>query len=196
MDCIQDNYKISIMKEGIKEISKNAGAILINVANNGCKTIREFNITCSELEDFNAVDITKSPKYEKLFSELKELKGPCLYFFEILSEHSSMEIVDRLKLYSINENSKATPAIKSIIPDSRILYVGKVKRNFWGRLIQHLGYFKTKQTQGLQLFYWATELGLDIKVTVMEFEMEMIELMGVLENEAAKSLQPIIGKHK
>ena len=86
--------------------------------------------------------------------------------------------------------------MKKSINDSRILYVGKVKRHFWGRLIQHLGYYKVNRTQGLQLYYWAKELNLNLKVTVIEFEPEMIDLMEVLESALAKKLKPILGKHK
>ncbi|WP_304342930.1 hypothetical protein [Chryseobacterium koreense] len=131
-----------------------------------------------------------------MFSELNEMSGPCLYFFEITSDHLSSDIIDRIKIYSKTENSKAIPAIKKTIPESNVLYVGKVKGNFWGRLIQHMGYYKVNRTQGLQLFYWAKELDLSLKLTVMEFESEMIDIMEVLESGLAKRLKPILGKHK
>ena len=66
----------------------------------------------------------------------------------------------------------------------------------FGRFIQHLGFHKAKSTQGLQLFYWAKNLSLSLKLTMLEFEPDMINLMTVLENEVANELKPIIGKHK
>lgn len=184
------------METTIKEISRNAVIPLHNVSTNGAKKIKEFFINCSELEDYNHVDIRESEKHKTLYKELKEMDGPCLYFFEILSDNLTSDIIDTIKEYSNSENSKSIPAIKKTIPESKILYVGKVKRHFWGRLIQHLGFYKVNRTQGLQLFYWSKQLNLNIKVTVFEFEPEMINLMEVLENELAKKLKPILGKHK
>lgn len=119
-----------------------------------------------------------------------------MYYFEITSDNLTSDVINRVKEYSISENSKSIPAIKSTIVESKILYIGKVKRHFWGRFIQHLGYYKVNRTQGLQLFYWAKELNLNLKLTVFEFESEMINLMEVLENDLAKHLKPILGKHK
>lgn len=184
------------MEEIIKEISGKAVFSLQNVAENGAKKTKEFYINCSDLEDFNHIDITNSEKHKTMFTELKDLNGPCLYYFEIVSENLSSVIVDKIKEYSNTENSKSIPAIKKTIPESKILYVGKVKRHFWGRLIQHLGYYKVNRTQGLQLFYWTKELNLNLKLVVFEFEPEMINLMEVLENDLAKHLKPILGKHK
>ncbi|MDX6183209.1 hypothetical protein SGQ44_17755 [Flavobacterium sp. Fl-77] len=184
------------MEEIIKEISGNAVIPLLNVSKNGPKRMEVFHINCCELEDYNDIDIRDSEKYRSMFTELKEMTGPCLYYFEITSDNLTSEIISKIKDYSSTENSKSIPAIKSKIQESKILYVGKVKRHFWGRLIQHLGYYKVDRTQGLQLFHWSKELNLNMKLTVLEFEPEMINLMEVLENELAKQLKPILGKHK
>lgn len=184
------------MEEIIKEISKKAISPFQHIAEKGTKNTKEFHLNCTDLEDFNYNDITLSEKYTEMFSELKNLSGPCLYYFEILSENLSSEIVDKIKEYSNTENSKSIPAIKKTIPESKILYVGKVKRHFWGRLIQHLGYYKVNRTQGLQLYYWTKELNLNLKLVVYEFEPNMTNLMEVLENDLAKHLKPILGKHK
>lgn len=184
------------MEEVIKEISRNAILPLQNILEEGSKNTKEFYLNCNELEDFNHIDIRYSEKYKSMFSDLKVLDGPCLYYFEILSENLPLEIISKIKEYSLSENSKSIPAIKKTIPDSKILYVGKVKRHFWGRLIQHLGYYKVVRTQGLQLYYWTKQLNLNLKLVVYEFEPEMVNLMEVLENGLAKHLKPIIGKHK
>lgn len=184
------------LNETIKQIGKKAASPLYFVSDNGAKQIREYTFDCSELEDYSYVDITKSEKYKPQFDDIKLISGPALYYFEILSEHSPTIIVSSLSRYSATENSKAIPAIKKKFADSKILYVGKVKRHMLGRLIQHLGFYKVRGTQGLQLFHWARELSLSIKLTVLEFEPEMINLMGVLENELAAEFKPILGKHK
>lgn len=184
-----------IIESKIKQYCKELAQPLLSVSTNGIKNFKTFDISCSDLEDYNLTDIRKEPKFESLFSDLAKFKGPCLYFFEIKSHQSKDEIIQKITNYSLSENSKKTPAIKSKIEESKILYVGKVKKLVFGRLIQHLGFFKTKATQGLQLYYWAKELNLDLNFTVIEFESDMENLMEILENKMAKELKPILGKH-
>ncbi|MGG7437997.1 hypothetical protein ACQ7CU_07935 [Chryseobacterium arthrosphaerae] len=184
------------MEDIIKEISRSAILPFQNIVEKGVKNVKEFYLNCDELEDFNNSDIRLSKKYEAMFSDLRTLEGPCLYYFEILSENLPSQIINKIKEYAVSENSKSIPAIKRTIPNSKILYVGKVKRHFWGRLIQHLGYYKVDRTQGLQLYYWTKKLNLNLKLVVYEFESEMINLMEVLENDLAKRIKPILGKHK
>ncbi|MFD2943288.1 hypothetical protein [Flavobacterium notoginsengisoli] len=96
----------------------------------------------------------------------------------------------------MRENSKVVPAIKKNFPKSKVLYVGKVKKGIWGRLAQHLGYYKTTRAQGLQLFSWTKGTNVSLKMNILEFEYEMADYIGVLENKLAEELKPILGKHK
>ena len=119
-----------------------------------------------------------------------------MYWFEIISDTDTKKVIEALKKYKINENSKTTPVLKSTINyDSKTLYLGKVKGTFWG-LIQHLGFFKINATQGLQLFYWAKDLSLDLKINILEFDNNIPDIMPVVEYAFAKRLQPLAGKHK
>jgi hypothetical protein len=77
-----------------------------------------------------------------------------------------------------------------------VLYVGKVKKVLWGRVIQHLGFSKTAGTQGLQLYHWARGLSLELKLTVLEFEANMADLLPLVEKAVAKQLKPLLGKHQ
>lgn len=79
---------------------------------------------------------------------------------------------------------------------SKCLYVGKVKKTVWGRVIQHLGFYKVAKTQGLQLFEWARDLDLKLKMHVYEFEEDMCDLVSIMELELARKKKPIIGKHR
>ena len=184
------------MNDLIKSIALAAKQPLKNVSDNGAKRIETFDIECSILEDYNDMDIRNSEKFNSLFVDLQKFHGPCLYYFTVTSDQSADEIVEAIKNYSSAENSKSIPAIKSNYSRSKILYVGKVKRAFWGRIIQHLGYYNVNRTQGLQLFYWAQKLNLSLKLTVLEFEPAMENLMEVVESGLAKHLQPILGKHR
>jgi hypothetical protein len=183
------------MNEKIKEFSTNAISQLIKVSEKGAKQIYQFDIDCFEMKDYNYVNVLEKSDFSHIFDVVTKISGPCLYYFEIKSEHSPEEIVNRVIEYKLTQDSKAVPAIKKKFPQSRILYVGKVKKGIWGRLVQHLGYYKVQGTQGLQLFYWTKGTNVSLKMNIFEFEQEMADYMGVLENKLAKELQPILGKH-
>lgn len=162
----------------------------------GVKTSYSFPIDCKELADYNAVDIRDSQAFKEHFIKLMSMKGPVLYWFEIISDTNRGEIRSAIEQYAMTNNAKATPALKKYVNlTSKCLYVGKVKRNFWGRVIQHLGFYKVGATQGLQLYYWAKELDLKLKLHSYEFEHEMNDLIALFELELAKRKDPIIGKH-
>jgi hypothetical protein len=141
------------MNEKIREFSTNAIVPLLNVSEKGAKQIYQFDINCFEMKDYNFVNVLKESDFSHIFDIVIKISGPCLYYFEIESDHSAEEIVKRVTEYKLTQNSKAVPAIKKNFPQSRVLYVGKVKKGIWGRLVQYLGYYKVQGTQGLQLFY-------------------------------------------
>jgi hypothetical protein len=161
--------------------------------------IHSFEIDCQKLSPhFYTNDIRDSEEFKSLFKSVTQISKPVVYWFEIISNTTQQEIIEKLILYKQQVNARATPAIKKITPtDSRILYVGKVKGGFWGRLITHLGYLKgTGQTQGLQLDSWATGINLKLRLCILEFDKNMEDFMSVIEYSFAKELKPIIGKHK
>ncbi len=188
------------MKEKIEnEIKTAAGRLsnhLKNVEINGSSGYIQYDFMCSEFLDWNDNDIRKSPEHKVFFEEVVNFTGPVLYFFEIISTQDSGSVRECMRAYKILEGSKSVPALKKgYNKDSRILYVGKVKRNFYGRVIQHLGYYKVARTQGLQLFYWAREFGLDVRLHAYHFEPEMHDLVSIFELKFARDLKPIVGKH-
>jgi len=159
------------------------------------KLIATFN--CCDLSEihFNE-DIRHSIEFKDLFDGLYNMKGPVIYWFKINSECTTKEIYDSVKEYKILEKSRVVPALKRNCPvPSEYLYVGKVKRYFWGRIVQHLGYANDPRTQGLQLFHWAKPLDLKVDLYAIEFDKSMADLMGVLETLMARELKPILGSH-
>lgn len=180
----------------IKEIASQEILPFEKIKKNGYFQIKEFEIDCSNLDDYNQIDPREVGPFVPMFKEIMEMKGPVLYFFEVLSDTSPIEIVENIRSFSNGPNSKSTPAIKKSIPNSKILYVGKVKKKFWGRVIQHLGFYKVRGTQGLQLYYWAKPLNLNLKLTAIEFESDASEIIAIMENKIARELNPILGKHK
>ena len=153
-------------------------------------------LKCEELKDYINHDITESDQYYELFKELMEIKGPVLYWYEIISNHSNDEIINSLHIYEQQHNHRAIPVFyKGYDRNTRILYVGKCKEKFWGRVIQHLGYFNTPTTQGLQLYHWAKEIRLEVKLHALEFTKDMADIIPIVESYFAKRLHPLVGKH-
>lgn len=178
----------------IKEVCLRAAEPLHHVANSGAENVHEFLFDLAVMRDFSSEDIRQSIEYKDDFLRLAAIKGPVVYVFEVVSNTASDLLLQAARNDSGN---RAMPAFKnSVNQTSRILYVGKVKRNFWGRVIQHLGFYKVTATQGLQLFHWAAPLQLRVKLTAFEFRSDMAELLPLIENALAHTLQPLIGKHK
>ena len=69
---------------------------------------KEFSciLKCAELGYYLNHDITKSDQYSGLFKELMEIKGPVLYWYEIISNHSNDEIINSLQMYEQKQNQK------------------------------------------------------------------------------------------
>lgn len=187
-----------INNEYLQEFIGTTISNLEHIRANGTKKEHSFTINCTDLEDYNYIDIRQASKFKTIFEELAIVTGPTLYWIEILpGSINNQEIVKALQSYKESIGAKNTPALKSNINyNSNILYVGKVKGVFWGRLIQHLGYFKVDGTQGLQLFYWAKALGLCLKFNIIEFDTNMADTISIIEYAFAKKLEPLIGKHK
>lgn len=183
--------------EFIKVIANNAIEQLQNLLTTGVRELQSFDIDCKALEDYSAEDIRKSVEFEDFFNKLRTVKGPALYWFEVLSSHSANAIIPALEEYKQVSATRATPALRNIKDStSNILYVGKVKSHLWGRFIQHLGFYKVSATQGLQLFHWAKELGLILRFNYVEFDPGMADMMSLIEYAFAKQYHPIIGKHQ
>lgn len=144
-------------------------------------------------------DIRKSEQLKDVFDQLKQIKNPVLYWFEI---DETKIIAEKVRsLYTEHLSKKSNRAISSYKKDydrnSKTLYVGKVKTDFLGRFITHLGYHKSTQTAGLQLFHWYNVLdGLPaLKLNYMVFEREMEDLISILEIDLARELKPILGRY-
>ncbi|MCD6013886.1 MAG: hypothetical protein K0Q79_3748 [Flavipsychrobacter sp.] len=133
------------------------------------------------------------------FEPILKVNNPILYWFEIVSDHRSRNIYDILvRLKQNNTLGRNLPAYKKTFRnwDSNILYVGKVKKGFVGRLTVHLGYYTNKHTQGLQLCHWAQNEKLKLRLHYVKFPYDLIDLIGLYENALAKELHPLLGKHK
>lgn len=163
-----------------------------------------LELDCAELaetdsESLKKHDLPESLKisfYRKFDSLVENInKKSCIYFFEF--ENDLAEIIN--KKYN-DFRSSGTDRNLSGIKDNpnfetQILYIGKVKKNLGARLATHFGYANSK-TGGLQLKFWAKQIGLKLKVNILVFYDNIDDFINPLELELTKDLKPLIGKSK
>jgi hypothetical protein len=191
---MSDTLPVLTTVESIQYECRQAAAPLLHVAEVGVRAVHHFHFNIGTIQDYSAVDIRKSVEHQDDFRLLAAVQGPVVYVFEIGSSSSSSAVLAAARAYI---GLRAMPAFRSNIDDtSPVLYVGKVKKALWGRVIQHLGFSRTAGTQGLQLYHWARGLSLELKLTAFEFEADMADLLPLVERAVAKQLKPLLGKHQ
>lgn len=184
------------MNELLSKFLSDTISSLVKVSNEGSTSEFSFDIDCSDLKDYLNNNILESEEYSELFSRLCQMRGPVLYWFEKLSDNTNDSIIASLKEYKSLKNHRVIPYYKDSYDKlTKTLYVGKCKGKFYGRIIQHLGYFVTPSTQGLQLYHWAKDISLKVRIHAIEFPKEMVDIMPIVEYYFAKQLEPLIGKH-
>lgn len=158
--------------------------------------VKSLEIDCKNLPDSCGKRAENFGQLEPFFTTLSGInKTPVLYWFEVISENTTIDVYNSHKQYK-DLKKKATPAIKkSYSNTSKVLYVGKVKSNMRGRFYVHLGYYHNPNTQGLQLYHWAKQIGLKVRLNYIPFSQDMALLMQVIESNLARELQPILGRH-
>ena len=182
--------------ETVRKKCEQVAKPLAHVAEFGAKKVHTFIFDIDHLPDFSGESVRAHAAHKTVFDEIETIKGPVVYFFEIISAHSSETVRAAAKSYS---GPRVMPAFRNenkIDFNSRILYVGKVKSNFLARVLQHLGYCGTEETQGMQLCHYARGLDLKLELTVFEFEADMADLLPLLEKAVASQLKPLLGKHQ
>lgn len=188
------------MKDLIESKSAAIANAFADVALNSCKRILTFNIDITKLNpDFaDKVNITENSDFLDMFTQLiSNENDPAIYYFSI-NKNIDYPIIDKILSDAQSENLMLNfPAKNSHNVNKGLLYVGKVKRCAWGRLIQHLGYHQNKRSHGLQIDIWAkkVQLPLNLTYTVMFFDKKMEDYLELLESAIALEYKPIIGRH-
>ena len=173
-----------------------------------------FEIECKDLPlpRYEGESIYKYNSLKDFFSNLNVHKDyPYVYWFEVTDHITCEEIREIIRKYTdeirneiflkVDKNSRnfySVPAMTKHIKkrDSKVLYVGKVKKDLAGRLVPHLGYYhRSPNTQGLQLSRWAKDLNLNLKFHFIRLPKELKELTSFYEFQIAKDLKPILGRH-
>ena len=166
------------------------------IKTNGAKSEHSFKIDCSTLQDYLNYNILDSEQFKDWFIQLQTITGPCVYWYEISSEIANKKIIDQLDDYNNQITHIITPVYRNKYDQqTKILYVCIVKVNFYGRVIQHLGYHKQLHTQGLQLDHWAKDCDVKLELYVIEFNNDMSDMVATVEQYFAQVLKPLLGKH-
>lgn len=180
----QDKIASAIKELDIKQIIKND---------------QTFNICCSDLDD----GYTQSDDFKSLLCRIEQ-SLPTIYWFEITSS-CFLELKEKINVLRDEKYFKVPPERSKYTSDN-ILYVGKVIKDFRGRVSQHLGY-RSNTTWSLQLKHWAKDLtpNLNLKLHYIQFNKEKSNLsfseeiekisLAILEQCVAEELKPILGKH-
>lgn len=193
--------------------------------------IHSYDINCADMPDpkmFHAGDRLKD-YFGEIFSVLDTItKNNVVYWFEAPDRESAEKYMNALNNYRKNEKRLTEYKRKGVLtsmlrvlpvennnqqkyPDSKVLYVGKSEAGYTkkynlsdvsGRMIVHFGYYDIPSTQGLQLYYWAKEIGAQLKLNVAQFpevipdsKIQTKEYLGILEKLYATNLHPLCGKH-
>lgn len=136
------------------------------------------------------------------FRFLRNQNKPTLYWFELINNINNVELRKQYEKYREHTKNgsikyRNTSSYKTK-PDftSKILYVGKVEKAFWGRLVTHLGYNISEKTAGMQLYHWYhPSIHGNIKLNYIEFDNDMKHLILILEKQLAKKMKPLIGRY-
>ncbi|MEK8180766.1 hypothetical protein WMW71_10485 [Flavobacterium buctense] len=120
-------------------------------------------------------------------------------FLEYSNAIKSKEYIADKEKYKTNPLSykRAVSAIKDkfLNTETKTLYVGKVKKDFWFRIVTHCGWAPSPKTAGLQLKYWYDLEELPpLKLNYIVFDPIMDDFVSILEIELNKQLNPLIGK--
>ena len=180
--------------DAVRRECKQAAGPLLRVVEAGVKAVHHFRFDIGGMREYLTEDIRKSVEHRADFERLAAVRGPVVYMFEICPPSSPDAVLAAAKAYT---GLRAVPARRRSIDDtSTVLYVGKVKKAFWGRVIQHLGFARTSATQGLQLYHWTRGMALELQLTAFEFEDDMADLLPLVEKAVASRFKPLLGKHQ
>jgi len=141
---------------------------------------------------------SKSEDFKELYKSLCKDK-PVLYWFTFDKDKFDKEKLEfDFESIKLDTKDRGLSFLPKIYHQSyNTLYVGKVKKNFHYRFVNHLGHSVNNKTTSLQLTYWykASKYG-NLKLNYIVLDEKMEALISVLEVELARYLKPIIGSHK
>lgn len=189
------NNASSILQTCSKDLLKN----LQKFQDETFEKVLSFDVDCETLIPFPP----GKHGSDAIFHQLHNFNNdhPAVYWFEISSKHTAKNIRDAYPDIQARAGARKTPSIyKGQTFESKVLYVGKGKKNISGRMFLHFGFEPKKiNLQGLQLCYWdfnTTLKGLKLKLNIIYLPKEMVLFTPIFERCLADSLKPILGRHQ
>ncbi|SEA15791.1 hypothetical protein SAMN05660909_01002 [Chitinophaga terrae (ex Kim and Jung 2007)] len=180
----------------LKEVSAGTVKILNDFSEKGRKGDFTFEFDCATSDNYLETNILHFGQFVEMFNKLKTITGPVIYWIEVISDNEIKEILNAAETFKIT-NRRHVPAIrKKVSYHSRILYVGKVEKDIFVRVMTHMGFHRSHKTQGLQMYHWGKQIGLRVRFNLMQLHGGCESILPVLEKALAQKMQPIIGKHK
>lgn len=151
------------------------------------------NIPRKENESFKKALIEK---FELLKVIKENNEKPSIYWFEIINKSDSQN--EKLwKKFRSSKNIGAgwwTKANNDVEFNTNILYLGKVEKNLFGRLLQHLG-IAHKKTSSLKLRKWFKDFeDVDLKFRYIQFDQDILPYLEDFENIYWRNFKPLLGQ--
>lgn len=182
--------------EFLKEVSANTINVLSRFKETGRKGDFSFEFDCATSADYLHINILETGEFVEMFNRLKNIVGPVIYWIDIVSDTSTQEIIKAANSYK-EKKLRHVPAMKKRIDyESRVLYVGKVEKDIFVRVLTHMGFHKSAKTQGLQMFHWGKDIALKVKFNLIHLDFGCEPVLAVWEKSLAGRVKPVIGKHK
>ncbi|MBU2973278.1 hypothetical protein [Zobellia sp. B3R18] len=173
----------------------------------------KFTFNAKDLEEYKegAQEAYERKEFVNLFEKLELMKNHCLYWFEIEDVQQRAKLLGLLNDYRENKKYKGfrtvpAKALKAYSGSTgNIIYLGiragkgeKTKKkhsNIAERINQHLGYYNTNATQGLQLSSYASGYDINIILKVFEFKNLGDDYLKLIEKSVARHFKPHCGRH-
>ena len=189
------NNASSILQTCSKDLLKN----LQKFQDETFEEVLSFDVDCETLIPF----LPGKHGSDAIFYQLHNFNNdrPAVYWFEISSKHTAKDIRDAYPDIQSQAGVRKTPSIyKGQTFESKVLYVGKGKKNISGRMFLHFGFEPIKvNLQGLQLCHWdfnSALKGLKLKLNIIYLPKEMVLFTPIFERCLADNLKPILGRHQ
>lgn len=186
--------------EFLNKLCMTTAEVFKSVAEKNEIIYKQYHIDCSLLiKDFGStINITEEEWFQPI---LEYSKSPTVYVVEKLDGPENLRLLELYRNYRFakgpDHQYRNTSALKRNPDiDTQYLYVGKVKQAFYGRVIQHLGFYINKDTGAMQIFHWLNQLPMKICFHAYHFPITMADHMGLFELTLARKYQPLLGKHK
>ena len=120
---------------------------------------------------------------------------PAVYYFEIEAYDNDALLKHLHQAKEKKDRAYPKSKLSGDTSPTKILYVGSVKTNFYGRIIQHLGYGH-RNTYALHLSHWAIDIPIKLKLHYCILPPKYLDIIRDIEATISEALNPLVGKRE